>query len=362
MKCKNFHNMEYTMSHFQDEALILLNNRFANRIQSVDIVEQSLLLDGLLNGLQQKKIMNEIAMKGGGALQRGYDSERFSSDLDFACGKYPPFTAKDFYQFGQDFCSDFKKIVHDTFDIQPDKVSIFPPEDSVYNAILKEKRIVASWTIRVEIPAHMSLLNRERQRSPRNDKNYRKDIQYVKIDICNVPTYLDKNYRSLISSSSKNTVFAEGYVQKSEEIFYEKMSSLLLRRTFKPYDIYDMFFAEQVSDLNIQNIDRDVLLNKIRDQNVEGLVKQIKANKNFVLPIKKNKFDFLNSLQNLLTYDGYKSIYCNVDNIMKYAENRFDYCSSILFNKDDSIPLDISLFVKQDANEDDVNIRASQMP
>ena len=117
--------MEYTMSHFQDEALILLNNRFANRIQSVDIVEQALLLDGLLNGLQQKKLMNELAMKGGGALQRGYDSERFSSDLDFACGKYPPFTAKEFYQFGQDFCSDFKKIVHDTFDIQPDRINIY---------------------------------------------------------------------------------------------------------------------------------------------------------------------------------------------------------------------------------------------
>ncbi|MBQ7606423.1 MAG: nucleotidyl transferase AbiEii/AbiGii toxin family protein [Desulfovibrionaceae bacterium] len=66
----------------------------------MDIVEQSILLDAILKGLQEEKLINDLAIKGGGAIQRVYASERFSSDLDFACGRKPKFTKNEFIEFG----------------------------------------------------------------------------------------------------------------------------------------------------------------------------------------------------------------------------------------------------------------------
>ena len=55
-------------------AKILLENRFAGRYKAVNIVEQTLLLDVILNGLQTQNLMNDLLFKGGGALQRIYNS------------------------------------------------------------------------------------------------------------------------------------------------------------------------------------------------------------------------------------------------------------------------------------------------
>ena len=349
--------INYSTNSFAYNAMILLENRFVGRLQSVDIVEQSILLDGLLYALQKKSLTAELALKGGSALQRGYCSERFSSDLDFACGKNPPFSPAEFEEFGKDFTNDFKKILHDSFDINEDKIFIEYPDKKIYENIHNDKRIVASWKFFIEIPPEISLLNRKNQRkvpfsSRRQSTMLRNDRQYVKIDICNVPTYLEKKLIPLISSSAKNSSSIEGYVQDIREIYYEKTCSLLLRKNFKYYEIFDMFFAEKLSRLNPCEIDTQMFKNKSYDQMIKlsSIKSQISNNRQFIIPTKKNIVNFLASLESVMTYDGYKSVFDSARELLIYAQDRFERCELSLFgyksqnpwNDQENIPMDIT--------------------
>ncbi|MBQ7607805.1 MAG: nucleotidyl transferase AbiEii/AbiGii toxin family protein [Desulfovibrionaceae bacterium] len=81
----------------------LLVEQFGDRLTMADIAEKAVLLDGAMASLKKAGFLSDVVLKGGGALQRAYLSHRFSSDLDFSCGKIPPFSPQQFNDYGNNF-------------------------------------------------------------------------------------------------------------------------------------------------------------------------------------------------------------------------------------------------------------------
>ena len=76
---------------------------------------------------------------------------------------------------------------------------------------------------------------------------------------------------------------------------------------------------------------------------------QITNNRQFIIPTKKNIVNFLASLESVMTYDGYKSIFDSARELLIYAQDRFERCELSLlgykcqnpWNDQENIPIDI---------------------
>ena len=141
-------------------------------------MEQNLLKEAihlhLLSALSDAGILRHVVFQGGTALRLCYGGERYSEDLDFACGKSGAYLDKiEFEKLIQRALETAKRSLQRDFGISSDQIALKPPPRPW--AIKETPVAVAAWQIAVPIDP-----------TPRSPKSR------IKIEFANVPSYDNK--------------------------------------------------------------------------------------------------------------------------------------------------------------------------
>src|SRR6266478_978363 len=119
------------------------------RRQGIDAeMEQNLVKEAihlhLLSAMSDAGILRHAVFQGGTALRLCYDSDRYSEDLDFVCGKAGSyFTDVEFKGLIESALETTKKTLNRDFGIAADQVSLKKPP---YPHLVKQEPItVAAW-------------------------------------------------------------------------------------------------------------------------------------------------------------------------------------------------------------------------
>jgi hypothetical protein len=125
----------------------------------------------LLSALSDAGVLRHVVFRGGTALRLCYGGERYSEDLDFACGTAGSYVDKiEFDRLVRHALEATKKSLHRDFDIDPDQITLKQPSHP--SAIKSDSVSVAAWQIVVPIgPTPRSLKSR------------------IKVEFANVPSY-----------------------------------------------------------------------------------------------------------------------------------------------------------------------------
>ncbi len=213
--------------HSQAEQLIL--SRYGGEMGMLPVIMKSLIHDEVLPALQQSGILKKFVFQGGTALQRFYNSKRFSEDLDFVCGqgKSLRFDPDDFEKMGSVFEQSVRTALARKYSLEVDSIVLRKPKDPY--ALRGQDVKVQVWQLKVPI----------------SDQGTK---QMVKIEVANVPSYQSESriwpvmMPDNVNLEPAPIVILD--VESQAEIMADKVVALACRNHIKHRDIWDYHILE----------------------------------------------------------------------------------------------------------------------
>jgi predicted nucleotidyltransferase component of viral defense system len=210
--------------NLKSEAERLIKTRYSGAMNMLPVVMKALIHDSVLPALQESGILKKLVFQGGTALQRFYNSQRFSEDLDFVCGQGTSLklTPEEFKALGPAFENSVRTALAKKFSLDVDSVILKHPND--LSALRGQDVKVQVWQLKVPI-------------APGSAR------QMVKVEVANVPSYQSepKIWPEMLSPGANHepsrTVLIE--VESRAEIMADKVVALACRNFIKQRDIWD---------------------------------------------------------------------------------------------------------------------------
>lgn len=228
----------YMDSFFIRSAVQTVNELFNRDINLLPIILKMLLHDVVMTALRKADLLSGAVFRGGACLQRIYGWSRFGEDLDFA--NFVELNDSHFIdvsrKFGSVIRTELKRL-----GFVDEQIMIKEPENPEWPG--EARLAVKKWEMRVDV-------------GPRNMN------QFVKIELVDMPgyQYSSKAFVPLSNIFSSGPIMLN--VESLNEIFNDKVISLIQGPNLKNGDIYDVGLLS-----DFQSIDKSLFLSKMADRN-----------------------------------------------------------------------------------------------
>lgn len=238
----------YDQENFQ--RLVSLAMRDPNLANMRPVIEKEIIHFDLFFALGQEGLLNDLVFQGGTAVRLCYGGKRFSEDLDFAGG----------VDFSSSQLAKMKECILDYLSNRYGLEVSVKEHKSLRKEAAYAERNVDMWQIAITTSPERPDLPRQR----------------VKLEVANIPAYtaipqsLIRTYDFLPDGYEDLLVMTED----KSEIMADKLVSLPATQKYVRHrDIWDLAYLSQEKAV----VRPDLVLNKVRDYQIEGYEAKLNA-------------------------------------------------------------------------------------
>ena len=223
-------------------------------------MEQNLIKEVLhlriLSALSDAGVLETAVFQGGTSLRLCRDGDRYSEDLDFACGRNGEYLALEDFE---DTVGRALDAVRDTlerdFGIRPQSIGVRQPKDFV--SIKGDEVAVAAWQLVVPVE--------ETAHAPKSR---------IKIEFANVPAY---EVEAAVVRDHHRLSQIQSVILRAEtvhEVLADKVVALTARPVLKHRDVWDVTF---LLDACRARLDTDMVARKFEDYRTADVEERMEA-------------------------------------------------------------------------------------